>query len=93
MVRVASEPVLLHAGEKLLGDRITRTRADNGVNAAAWTKRTLIGSRDAVIRRLLDPVFDLGRLENSQAVETATALTLKNLRAMPTAMLVRCNDV
>ena len=93
MARVASEPVLFHAGEKLHCDRIAGTRPDNGINAAAWTKRTLTGSRDAYIRRLLDPVFDLGRLENSQAVETATAVTMKNLRAMQTAMLVRCNDV
>jgi hypothetical protein len=82
--RTGSEPMGMHTFEKVLSDGKPRGGADDGVNFALWAKRAL---------SLIDPFDDVSRRKNRHAVEAPAGLTLFNLGAMITAVIVRYDVV
>jgi hypothetical protein len=49
------KPLIMHALQKLCGDRISRSRTDEGIYPAFWTKSGLVS---------VDPLDDVGRGED-----------------------------
>lgn len=86
--------MLFHAREKLQGNRVTRPRSDNGINAAPRANRSIIsGGNIGSVRALADPNLDLCRQEHREAIEATAGVALENLSPMSTATRVGGNDV
>ncbi len=67
------EPIVVHPGEKLTLDWISRNRANDRIDAALRAK-----GRIAIV----SPIFNLARRKHFQTVEAATQMAFSECRAV-----------
>jgi len=83
-LHISSKPVVVHLSQELRRECETGTRADNGVNAAAWTERC---SANSVL--LINPLLNLRRRKRLTAVKATTQLARQNLLPVIAGTIVR----
>lgn len=74
--------MLFHARKKLVRERVAGCGADDGIDAASRAEGGVI---------VIDPLYDLGRLESLPAIEAAALFTPLKFCSMSRAVIVGRN--